>query len=48
MKKNLIYIAPSVEFVDYINEGVLCQSGLLEDFNEVDLVDIEIPAPVAL
>ena len=42
MKKNLIYIAPSVEFVDYINEGVLCQSGLLEDFNEVELASVEI------
>ena len=42
MKKNLNYIAPSVEFVEYISEGVLCESGWLQDFNEVELASVEV------
>lgn len=48
MKKSIYYIAPSVEFVEYISEGVLCESGLLEDFVEVELQGIDIPVPAAL
>ena len=47
MKKNLNYITPEVELVEYINEGVLCESGLLEDFEEVELdIDINLDAAV--
>lgn len=50
MKKNLYYITPTVEFVEYASEGVLCQSGAIEGWVEKDLTSataseaaIEIP-----
>ena len=50
MKKNLIYVAPMVEFVEYASEGVLCMSGDFEGWKEETLasafVDIETPKSV--
>ena len=34
---NLYYVAPAMEFVECITEGILCESGVLENFNEIDL-----------
>lgn len=50
MKKNLYYITPTVEFIEYASEGVLCMSGDFEGWKEEDLsaafLDIETPKSV--
>lgn len=34
MKQNLFYVTPAVEYIECEAEGVLCQSGTIEDWVE--------------
>ena len=48
MKKNLNYATPSLGFIEYASEGVLCQSGLLEGWVEESIDDIAAAAETVI